>query len=216
MSARYASRTSGAGRHARHSSHNRRTRQARSSSRAATKAREARAAGTPCRTGLSRSATTGSSCAARTSPPPRGARHLPTSRRRPSATRIVPELQHIAVGTLFPALPGLTEGFVVLAFEPQRLSFQALCANAALNSFPSSAPAHAAAAPQLRRGHERRGGRARRRQTGLVRSASRAHDRRRPRHAQGRLRLDPPLPLRQAQERGILPGQPVDKRCHFA
>jgi hypothetical protein len=40
--------------------------------------------------------------------------------RQASATRIVPELQHITVGTLFPALPGVTEGFVVLAFEPQR------------------------------------------------------------------------------------------------
>jgi hypothetical protein len=40
--------------------------------------------------------------------------------RRPSAPRIVPELQHIAVGTLFPAMPGVSEGFVVLSFEPQR------------------------------------------------------------------------------------------------
>jgi hypothetical protein len=35
-----------------------------------------------------------------------------------SATRVVPELQDITVGTLFPALPGVTEGFTVLAFEP--------------------------------------------------------------------------------------------------
>ena len=40
--------------------------------------------------------------------------------RLPSATRIVPELQHITVGTLFPALPGVTEGFVVLHVEAQR------------------------------------------------------------------------------------------------
>jgi hypothetical protein len=40
--------------------------------------------------------------------------------RRASATRIVPELQHITIGTVFPALPGVTEGFVVLALEPQR------------------------------------------------------------------------------------------------
>jgi hypothetical protein len=40
--------------------------------------------------------------------------------RRPSATRIVPDLQHITVGTVFPALPGVTEGFIVLACEPQR------------------------------------------------------------------------------------------------
>jgi len=40
--------------------------------------------------------------------------------RQPSATRIVPELQHIRVGTVFPALPGMTAGFIVLAFEPGR------------------------------------------------------------------------------------------------
>ena len=40
--------------------------------------------------------------------------------RQASATRIVPELQHITVGPVFPMLPGVTEGFVVLAFEPQR------------------------------------------------------------------------------------------------
>jgi hypothetical protein len=42
------------------------------------------------------------------------------NRRRPSATRIIPELQHIRVGDIFPALPGITEGFVLLAFEPER------------------------------------------------------------------------------------------------
>ncbi len=40
--------------------------------------------------------------------------------RRPSATRLVPALQNIGIGTVFPALPGVTEGFVVLAFEPYR------------------------------------------------------------------------------------------------
>ena len=41
--------------------------------------------------------------------------------RQPSATRIVPELQHPAVGTIFPALPRVTEGFTVLAIEPERV-----------------------------------------------------------------------------------------------
>lgn len=40
--------------------------------------------------------------------------------RRPSADRIVPDLQTIAVGTLIPATPGATDGFHVLAFEPRR------------------------------------------------------------------------------------------------
>ena len=40
--------------------------------------------------------------------------------RQPSATCIVPELQHPAVGTIFPALPGRTDGFCVLAIEPER------------------------------------------------------------------------------------------------
>jgi hypothetical protein len=40
--------------------------------------------------------------------------------RQASAMRIVPELQHLTVGTVLPALPGVTEGFVVLAFEPRR------------------------------------------------------------------------------------------------
>ena len=42
------------------------------------------------------------------------------NRRRPSARRIIPALQHIRVGDIFPALPGITEGFVVLAFERER------------------------------------------------------------------------------------------------
>jgi uncharacterized protein YndB with AHSA1/START domain len=36
---------------------------------------------------------------------------------RPSATRIVPELQTVAVGTLYPAGPGVTEGFHVLSVD---------------------------------------------------------------------------------------------------
>jgi hypothetical protein len=39
--------------------------------------------------------------------------------RRPSAERIIPELQKLAVGMIFPALPGATDGFTLLAFEPQ-------------------------------------------------------------------------------------------------
>jgi hypothetical protein len=40
--------------------------------------------------------------------------------RRASAMRVVPELQRVEIGTVFPALPGVTEGFLVLAFEPHR------------------------------------------------------------------------------------------------
>jgi hypothetical protein len=40
--------------------------------------------------------------------------------RQPSAVRIVPELQHITVGMVFPALPGRRDGFTLLAFEPER------------------------------------------------------------------------------------------------
>jgi hypothetical protein len=42
------------------------------------------------------------------------------NRGHPSATNIVPELQHISIGTLFPALPGETSGFTVLSFVPER------------------------------------------------------------------------------------------------
>jgi hypothetical protein len=35
--------------------------------------------------------------------------------------RIVPALQHPTVGTVFPALPGMVDGFVLLAIEPQRV-----------------------------------------------------------------------------------------------
>ena len=41
--------------------------------------------------------------------------------RHPSAARIVPELQHLAIGTIFPALPGVTEGFTLLAIEHERV-----------------------------------------------------------------------------------------------
>jgi hypothetical protein len=40
--------------------------------------------------------------------------------RQPSAASIRPELQHPAVGTVFPALPGVTDGFVLLDFEVER------------------------------------------------------------------------------------------------
>lgn len=40
--------------------------------------------------------------------------------RRRSARRIVPELQHPEVGSVFPALPGVREGFSLLALEPER------------------------------------------------------------------------------------------------
>jgi hypothetical protein len=40
--------------------------------------------------------------------------------RRPSADRIVPALQEISIGAIFPAMPGVTDGFRVLAFEPER------------------------------------------------------------------------------------------------
>ena len=41
--------------------------------------------------------------------------------RQPSAGRTVPELQHPAIGTIFPALPGATEGFTLLAIEHERV-----------------------------------------------------------------------------------------------
>ena len=40
--------------------------------------------------------------------------------RHPSATRLVPQLQDITIGTVFPALPGVTDGFAVLAIDPYR------------------------------------------------------------------------------------------------
>ena len=41
--------------------------------------------------------------------------------RRPSARHIVSALQHPAVGEVFPAMPGVTEGFTLLAIEPERM-----------------------------------------------------------------------------------------------
>jgi len=41
--------------------------------------------------------------------------------RQPSATRVVPDLQHATIGTVFPALPATTDAFVLLAIEPERL-----------------------------------------------------------------------------------------------
>ena len=38
---------------------------------------------------------------------------------QPSAERILPELQSIAIGTLFPARPGATDAFHVLQYEPE-------------------------------------------------------------------------------------------------
>jgi hypothetical protein len=39
---------------------------------------------------------------------------------RSSASRIVPELQQLTVGMVFPALPNATDGFVLLSYEPER------------------------------------------------------------------------------------------------
>lgn len=39
---------------------------------------------------------------------------------RPSATKIIPELQHLAIGDIMPSLPGATDAFVVAAIEPSR------------------------------------------------------------------------------------------------
>ncbi|MDH4063340.1 MAG: hypothetical protein OEW19_02995 [Acidobacteriota bacterium] len=40
--------------------------------------------------------------------------------RRPSATRILPDLQSIEVGMIVPALPGATDAFTVLRVDPHR------------------------------------------------------------------------------------------------
>ena len=40
--------------------------------------------------------------------------------RHRSADRVIPELQHLDVGMIFPWLPGATDGFTLLAFEPGR------------------------------------------------------------------------------------------------
>jgi hypothetical protein len=39
---------------------------------------------------------------------------------RRSAVRIVPELQQLSIGIIFPALPGMSDGFSLLAFERER------------------------------------------------------------------------------------------------
>jgi hypothetical protein len=39
---------------------------------------------------------------------------------RPSANRILPELQTVCSGTLFPAVPGATDAFIVFKYEPER------------------------------------------------------------------------------------------------
>jgi hypothetical protein len=41
--------------------------------------------------------------------------------RRPSPRRVQPELQSLSLGMIFPALPGATDCFELLAFEPPRL-----------------------------------------------------------------------------------------------
>ena len=41
--------------------------------------------------------------------------------RKPSAARIVPDLQHPSIGTIFPALPGVAKGFLLLAMERERM-----------------------------------------------------------------------------------------------
>jgi hypothetical protein len=40
--------------------------------------------------------------------------------RQPTAERIEPELQHLEVGMIFPALPGAQDGFALVAFELDR------------------------------------------------------------------------------------------------
>jgi hypothetical protein len=40
--------------------------------------------------------------------------------RRPSADRVIPSLQHPSLGTTFPALPGVKEGFKLDAIDPDR------------------------------------------------------------------------------------------------
>jgi hypothetical protein len=37
----------------------------------------------------------------------------------PSAEKVLPQFQSIAVGAVLPALPGATEGFIVVAYEPE-------------------------------------------------------------------------------------------------
>ncbi len=39
---------------------------------------------------------------------------------RPSATEIIPALQHVAPGDVLPSLPGVKDSFIVVAVEPER------------------------------------------------------------------------------------------------
>ena len=39
---------------------------------------------------------------------------------RPSTHRVLPEFQSVAIGTVLPALPGVTDAFTVLELEPER------------------------------------------------------------------------------------------------
>ena len=41
--------------------------------------------------------------------------------KQPSAMRIVPELQHPVIGSIFPALPGVTDGFTLIAIDSERM-----------------------------------------------------------------------------------------------
>jgi hypothetical protein len=41
--------------------------------------------------------------------------------KQPSAMQIVPALQHPAIGSIFLALPGVTDGFTLLAIDPERV-----------------------------------------------------------------------------------------------
>src|SRR5213593_506430 len=40
--------------------------------------------------------------------------------RQPSVGELLPQFQTVGVGSLMPALPGVTEGFVVAQYEPKR------------------------------------------------------------------------------------------------
>lgn len=50
--------------------------------------------------------------------------------RRPSAHHIVPALQQLSVGMVFPALPGITDAFTLLAFESHRFLVLGWCSPA--------------------------------------------------------------------------------------
>jgi len=72
------------------------------------------------------------------------------NRHHRSAERIVPELQHLDIGMLFPALPGKTDGFTLVAFEPERfliLDFKAPDGTRLVTRRSSSNPWATAAPP---------------------------------------------------------------------